>query len=212
MPYAIKEIFYSLQGEGYHAGRPTVFCRFSGCNLWSGLEKHRSKAICTFCDTDFVGVDGTFGKKYASPQSLVAQLRALWPDSTTPPYIVFTGGEPTLQLDEKLIEACKQEGFIMGIETNGTKKVVPGIDWICVSPKPNAPLKQTSGHELKLIFPQKEREMMPHHFTDLDFEHFYLQPMDNTQSQENTQAVVDYCLKHPAWKVSFQLHKTLGLR
>ena len=218
MGYAVKEIFYSLQGEGYHTGRATVFCRFAGCNLWSGQEKHRHKAMCRFCDTDFVGVDGTYGGKYRTAAELAACLRSLFPQSSSPnivPYVVFTGGEPTLQVDETLITACKSLGFEIGIETNGTRIVPPGIDWICVSPKPRCSLVQHSGHELKLIYPQNEEDMAPHHFTGLSFSHWYLQPMavtDRDTEDQYTQQAIQYCQENPQWRLSLQTHKILGVR
>ena len=191
MGCAVKEIFYSLQGEGFHAGRATVFCRFSGCNLWSGLEKHRATAQCRFCDTDFVGTDGTFGGKYKSAQGLAEQLAALWPKEVQEsgiPYVVFTGGEPTLQLDEALIEACHHLGFEVGLETNGTRIVPVGVDWICVSPKPRSVLVQKTGHEFKLIYPQIEADMHPEVFLGigLDFGYWYLQPMAGDSEEEST--------------------------
>ena len=211
MAYAVKEIFLSLQGEGHHAGRVTIFCRFAGCNLWSGLEKHRFKAKCRFCDTDFVGTDGTYGDKYKTAQELAGMLYSLWPQAKDgTPYVVFTGGEPMLQLDKELIEACKKLGFEIGLETNGTKVVVEGVDWICVSPKPRSKLIQKEGHELKLIYPQEESEMAPHHFQNLEFQYFYLQPMDGIEG--SVQQTIDYCLTHPQWKLSLQSHKLLGLR
>lgn len=212
MAYAVKEIFYSIQGEGFHAGRATVFCRFAGCNLWSGLEKHRANAQCRFCDTDFVGTDGTFGGKYPTAKKLVDQLRALWPSETGTPYVVFTGGEPTLQLDEALIEACHIQGFEVGLETNGTRSVPSGVDWICVSPKPRSTLVQKTGHELKLIFPQHEEEMFPSEFMHLKFTHFFLQPMATENEQEHLQVTLNYCLEHPKWKLSLQTHKIVGVR
>ena len=213
MGYAVKEIFFSIQGEGFHTGKPTVFCRFSGCNLWSGLEKHRSKAMCTFCDTDFLGTDGTYGGKYKTAFELANQIKKLWPqNSNNQHYVVFTGGEPTLQLDSELINACRSIGLKIGIETNGTRKVPDGVDWICVSPKPNAAFKQTFGDELKLVYPQKEDSMTPEHFEDLNFKHFFLQPMDNHLLQENTEAAVEYCMHKPQWNLSVQLHKMLQVR
>ena len=212
MGYAVKEIFYSIQGEGFHAGRPTVFCRFPGCNLCSGLEKHRATAQCRFCDTDFVGTDGTFGAKYPTANDLAQQLKSLWPSDSSVPYVVFTGGEPTLQLDEELIQACHAQGFEIGVETNGTRNVPNGIDWICVSPKPRSTLVQTSGHELKLIYPQLEEEMNPSHFTQLNFEHFFVQPMATEKDNEHLQKTLEYCLRHPQWKLSLQTHKIVGVR
>ena len=212
MAYAIKEIFYSIQGEGFHAGRPTVFCRFAGCNLWSGLEKHRATAQCRFCDTDFVGTDGTFGAKYSTALELATQLKSLWPSAQGRPYVVFTGGEPTLQLDDELIQACHFQGFEIGLETNGTRTVPPGVDWVCVSPKPRSVLIQTTGHELKLIYPQPENEMKPDKFVHLEFEQFFLQPMATDVENENLQKTLEYCLDHPQWKLSLQTHKIVGVR
>ena len=211
MAYAVKEIFLSLQGEGHHAGRVTIFCRFTGCNLWSGLEKHRATAKCRFCDTDFVGTDGTYGKKYKTAQELSDLLFSLWPRTGGgKPYVVFTGGEPMLQLDTRLVQACKNLGFEIGLETNGTKPVLEGVDWTCVSPKPRSELIQRTGDELKLVFPQDEPEMAPHHFEELDFRCFYLQPMEGRAN--SIQETVAYCLAHPKWKLSLQSHKFLGLR
>ena len=213
MPYSVKEIFYSLQGEGFHTGRPTIFCRFSGCNLWSGHEKTRSKAICRFCDTDFVGTDGTFGDIYPDAQTLGNQLASLWPThNNIPPYVVFTGGEPTLQLDDALIQACHDQGFVIGIETNGTKAVPSGVDWICVSPKPYPKLVQNHGHEIKLVYPQDEDNMHPSHFEQMDFRYFYLQPKADANTTAHTQQTMEYCLAHPQWRLSLQTHKIVGLR
>jgi 7-carboxy-7-deazaguanine synthase (Cx14CxxC type) len=206
MTYSVKEIFYSLQGEGFHTGRPAVFCRFTGCNLWSGREEDRSKAICQFCDTDFVGADAG---KFNSPQALVEQVAISWP-STEPPFVICTGGEPLLQLDTPLIKAFHQAGFEIAIETNGTLAAPPNIDWICVSPKADAPLVLTSGDELKLVFPQPNA--IPEMFQQLDFKCFYLQPMDSLERQKNTQLAVNYCLAHPQWRLSVQMHKGLGIR
>ena len=213
MSYAVKEIFFSIQGEGFHTGKPTVFCRFSGCNLWSGLEKHRSSAVCQFCDTDFLGTDGTLGGKYRSASELAQSIASLWPpEHDALRYVVFTGGEPTLQLDSELIEACRHLGLSVGIETNGTRPVPEGLDWICVSPKPHSVFKQTFGHELKLVYPQKEAHMTPEYFESLDFEHFFLQPMDGAHLKENTDAAVEYCMHKPQWNLSVQLHKILSVR
>ncbi len=206
MTYSVKEIFYSLQGEGFHTGRPAVFCRFTGCNLWSGREEDRSKAICKFCDTDFIGADAG---KFESPQALVQQVAANWP-STEPPFVVCTGGEPLLQLDTPLIKAFHQAGFEIAIETNGTLAAPPDIDWICVSPKAEAPLVLTSGDELKLVYPQTNAT--PEMFKQLDFKYFYLQPMDGTKRRINTQSAIGYCLAHPQWRLSVQMHKGLGIR
>lgn len=212
--YTLKEIFYTLQGEGYQAGRPAVFCRFSGCNLWTGREQDRAHAVCKFCDTDFVGV-GPDGGKFASPRDLAHQVARLWPADHTrasKPYVVCTGGEPLLQLDTPLIDALHAEGFEVAVETNGTQEAPAGIDWICVSPKANAPLRLVNGNELKLVYPQVEREAQPECFEQLDFRHFSLQPMDGPHLTENTRRAVQYCLSHPRWRLSLQTHKLLGLR
>lgn len=212
MSYAVKEVFFTLQGEGRQAGRPAVFCRFAGCNLWTGREEDRASAVCTFCDTDFVGTDGVGGGKFATAEDLADRIEATWPDdeeSLSQRYVVCTGGEPTLQIDEELIEALHERGFGIAIETNGTRPVPEGIDWICVSPKANAALVQTSGDELKLVYPQPTA--MPERFADLDFEHKLLQPMDGPNRAENTAAAVAYCLEHPRWGLSLQTHKFLGL-
>ena len=210
MSYAVKEIFFSIQGEGFHAGKPTVFCRFTGCNLWSGLEKHRSKAICQFCDTDFIGTNGTLGGKYSTATDLAKQIDSAWPkNSDSQRYVVFTGGEPTLQVDQELIEACKKLDLLVGIETNGTRAVPEGIDWICVSPKADAPLQQLCGDELKLVYPQAKA--LPERFETLEFRHFYLQPMDGVAAAENTRAATSYCLSNPHWSLSLQTHKFLGI-
>lgn len=212
MSYAVKEIFYTLQGEGANAGRPAVFCRFAGCNLWSGREEDRSRAICQFCDTDFVGVDGLGGGKFASAQVLAAAVAATWPHAPTPTVrrlVVCTGGEPLLQLDEMLIAELHRQGFQIAIETNGTLPAPTNIDWVCVSPKAGTQLALESGHELKLIFPQQGAE--PDRFTSLDFQHFFLQPMDGPERAHNTQLAVQYCLDHPQWRLSLQTHKLLGI-
>ena len=212
--YTVKEIFYTLQGEGYHTGRPAVFCRFSGCNLWTGRDHDRDSAVCKFCDTDFVGV-GPDGGRFASASELATRVASLWPtaNSLSPGrYVVCTGGEPLLQLDTALIEAFHAVGFEVAIETNGTLPAPPGIDWICVSPKAAAPLTQVNGHELKLVYPQAEREARPERFEHLAFRYFSLQPMDGPNVQQNTRLAVDYCLTHPKWRLSLQTHKLLGLR
>lgn len=207
--YKVKEVFYTLQGEGAQSGRPAVFLRFTGCNLWSGREEDRSKAICQFCDTDFVGTDGENGGRYLAAE-LAEQVAALWPDPTQGrPYVVCTGGEPLLQLDPPLIEALHAVGFEIAVETNGTLPVPAGVDWICVSPKAGADLVQIRGHELKLVFPQPAA--MPDQFADLDFEYFYLQPMDGPRIDQNTRATLDYCLRHPRWRISLQTHKVLDI-
>ena len=211
MSYAVKEIFYTLQGEGANAGRPAVFCRFAGCNLWTGREQDRANAICTFCDTDFVGTDGVNGGKFASPTALIAAVDAQLPDgvSSRGMLVVCTGGEPLLQLDPPLIDAFHAAGFEIAVETNGTIEAPPGIDWICVSPKAQAPLKQVSGHELKLVFPQDTA--LPERFEALAFEHFFLQPMDGPDREANTVAATAYCLAHPKWHLSLQTHKMIGI-
>lgn len=212
MTYSVKEIFYTLQGEGAQAGRPAVFCRFAGCNLWSGLERQRSSAICAFCDTDFVGTDGTGGGKFKSADALAAAVEQCWPTTANHNrFVVCTGGEPLLQLDAGLIAALHRRGFEIAVETNGTLAAPAGIDWICVSPKGRAPLKQTSGDELKLVYPQIESEAQPERFVDLHFQHRFLQPMDSPQKAENTAAAIDYCLRHPQWKLSLQTHKIIGI-
>ena len=214
MSYAVKEIFLTLQGEGAHAGRAAVFCRFAGCNLWSGREQDRASAICQFCDTDFVGTDGTLGRRYASADELADTIAAQWTGKDTNKdanrYVVLTGGEPMLQLDGPLVDALHARGFAIGVETNGTILPPEGLDWICVSPKAGADLVLRRGHELKLVFPQQAA--MPEAFAGLAFERFSLQPMDGPELIENTARAVDYCLKHPQWRLSVQTHKTLGIR
>lgn len=208
--YSVKEIFYTLQGEGGQTGRPAVFCRFSGCNLWSGREEDRTKAICQFCDTDFRDTDGENGGKYTSTE-LATRIKELWPEETAGhPLVVCTGGEPLLQLDVELIEAIHLNGFEIAVETNGTIPVPGDIDWICVSPKAGAELKQTWGHELKLVYPQKAFD--PLQFVQLDFQHFFLQPMDGPDIKENIQKTIRYCLANPRWRLSLQTHKIIGLR
>ena len=210
MSYAVKEIFLTLQGEGAHAGRAAVFCRFAGCNLWSGREQDRSNAICQFCDTDFVGTDGTLGGRYASADELADTIAAQWTGKDANRYVVLTGGEPMLQLDGPLVDGLHARGFAIGVETNGTILPPKGLDWICVSPKAGADLIVRQGHELKLVFPQERA--MPEEFADLSFERFSLQPMDGPDVIENTARAVEYCLKHPQWRLSLQTHKTLGIR
>lgn len=209
--YSVKEIFYSLQGEGAQSGRASIFCRFTGCNLWSGREQDRESAVCDFCDTDFIGTDGQNGAKFADAEALCAKLKSFWPQqSQHPPYIIFTGGEPALQLDQVLVDACHQQGFEIAIETNGTKPLPKGINWICVSPKADAELVITQGDELKLVYPQKLAP--PEQFVDLDFTHFYLQPLDDSVLRPiHTRDTLNYCLKHPQWKLSLQNHKVLGI-
>ena len=210
MSYAVKEIFLTLQGEGAHAGRAAVFCRFSGCNLWSGREQDRATATCQFCDTDFVGTDGTLGGRYASADELADTIAGQWTGEHGYRYVVLTGGEPLLQVDTDLIDALHARGFTIGLETNGTITPPEGVDWICVSPKAGAELVVRQGHELKLIYPQVDA--MPAAFADLAFERFSLQPMDGPDIAANTERAVDYCLRHPQWRLSLQTHKTLGIR
>lgn len=209
MTYSVKEIFLTLQGEGGQAGKAAVFCRFSGCNLWSGREQDRAKAVCVFCDTDFVGTDGAGGGKFATPEALADAVEAAWTGGAKDRLVVCTGGEPLLQLDPPLIAALHARGFMIAVESNGTIAAPDGIDWVCVSPKADAPLAQTRGQELKLVFPQDKA--MPERFADLDFERFYLQPMDGPDRDRNTQLAVAYCLSHPQWRLSVQTHKYLGL-
>ncbi|HXH02878.1 MAG TPA: 7-carboxy-7-deazaguanine synthase [Candidatus Competibacteraceae bacterium] len=214
MTYSVKEIFYTLQGEGAQSGRPAVFCRFSGCNLWSGREPDRDRAICRFCDTDFVGTDGVSGGKFHDAASLADAVTVHWPANTLPrarPYVVCTGGEPLLQLDAALIEAFHARGFEVAVESNGTLPAPPGLDWICVSPKGRAPLRQLHGDELKLVYPQAEPEAQPERFVHLEFCHFFLQPLDGPARAANTRAAVEYCLRHPQWRISLQTHKLLDI-
>jgi 7-carboxy-7-deazaguanine synthase (Cx14CxxC type) len=208
--YTVKEIFLTLQGEGAHAGRAAVFCRFAGCNLWSGREQDRESAVCQFCDTDFVGTDGTLGGRYASAEALATTIAAQWTGADANRYAVLTGGEPMLQLDAALVEALHARGFSIGVETNGTIAPPDGLDWICVSPKAGADLVLRKGHELKLVYPQAQAA--PEDFAGLAFARFSLQPMDGPDVIENTARAVDYCLKHPQWRLSLQTHKTLGIR
>ena len=209
MSYAVKEIFLTLQGEGGQAGRPAVFCRFAGCNLWSGREQDRAGAACNFCDTDFVGMDGEGGGRFATADDLAAAVEAAWTGGADDRLVVLTGGEPLLQVDAALIAALHSRRFSLALETNGTVAVPQGIDWICVSPKAQAPLAQLSGHELKLVYPQ--RDVDPARFESLAFERFLLQPMDGPARAENTQAAIAYCLAHPRWRLSVQTHKYLGI-
>jgi 7-carboxy-7-deazaguanine synthase len=228
MTYTVKEIFYTLQGEGAQAGRAAVFCRFSGCNLWSGREEDRSRAVCKFCDTDFVGI-GPDGGRFKSAEELADAVDRCWGGGTAPAdsgvglggdagphrnqfrkYVVCTGGEPLLQLDEKLIAALHERDFEVAVETNGTRPAPTSLDWICVSPKAGAPLVQTSGNELKLVFPQDDAP--PGNFEDLDFEHFFLQPMDGPVIGSNTALAIEYCMRHPRWRLSIQTHKLVGVR
>jgi 7-carboxy-7-deazaguanine synthase (Cx14CxxC type) len=208
--YAVKEIFKTLQGEGAQAGRTSVFCRFSGCNLWSGREEDRATAQCRFCDTDFVGMDGTLGGRYDSASSLATTIAETWGESKAHRFVVLTGGEPLLQVDDGLIAALHAQGFEIAIETNGTMEPPAEIDWICVSPKTRDPLKVRQGHELKLVYPQAD--LPPEDFAGLAFERFSLQPMDGADVIENTRRAIAYCLAHPQWQLSTQTHKHLGIR
>lgn len=210
MAYTIKEAFKTLQGEGRHMGRAAVFCRFAGCNLWSGREQDRASAQCRFCDTDFVGTDGEGGGKFATAEALAAHLAALWGEEREERFTVLTGGEPLLQIDPPLVAALHAQGFEIAVETNGTLPAPPGLDWICVSPKAGAPLVQTRGDELKLVYAQEGVD--PAQYEGLDFRHFLLQPMDGPEILRNTKAAVDYCLTHPRWRLSPQTHKMIGVK
>ena len=207
--YAVKEIFLTLQGEGGQAGRAAVFCRFAGCNLWSGREQDRASAVCTFCDTDFVGMNGEGGGRFATPEALADAVEAAWTGGAAERLVVLTGGEPLLQVDEPLIAALHARGFSLALETNGTLAAPPGVDWICVSPKADAEVVQISGQELKLVYPQPG--VYPARFEGLDFERFLLQPMDGPEREANTRAAIAYCLAHPRWRLSVQTHKYLGI-
>ncbi|MEM7661638.1 MAG: 7-carboxy-7-deazaguanine synthase [Pseudomonadota bacterium] len=209
--YSVKEAYYTLQGEGAQTGRAAVFLRFAGCNLWTGLERDRHKAICQFCDTDFVGVDGEGGGKFKTPQTVAEHVQNIWNANATGgvPYVICTGGEPLLQLDDLLIAELHRHGFEIGVETNGTVNAPYGLDWICVSPKANAELVQTSGNEIKLVYPQSLA--MPDRFADMEFEHFFLQPMDGPEIAQNVEAAAQYCMKNPKWRLSLQTHKMIGL-
>lgn len=209
MTYSVKEIFYTLQGEGAQAGRPAVFCRFAGCNLWSGLERDRHTAICQFCDTDFIGTNGIGGGKFATAQTLAQTIAALWPDKAPNRFVVCTGGEPLLQLDTPLIDALHAERFEIAVETNGSIAAPEGIDWLCVSPKAGADLVQCQGDELKLVFPQPA--LMPDSVVKLDFKNRFLQPMDGPTVTENTAQAVAYCKADPRWRLSVQTHKAIGI-
>jgi 7-carboxy-7-deazaguanine synthase len=212
MSYSVKEIYYTLQGEGAQAGRAAVFCRFTGCNLWSGREHDRAAAVCQFCDTDFVGTDGPGGGRFSSAEELARAARSTWtgsPASPARPLVVCTGGEPLLQLDERLVRAFHAEGLEVAVETNGTRPAPAGLDWVCVSPKAGSKLVLRAGDELKLIYPQAGAE--PELFGALDFRHFFLQPMDGPARAQNTQLAVEYCLKHPQWRLSLQGHKLIGI-
>ncbi len=215
MAYAVKELFYTLQGEGAQTGRPAVFCRFAGCNLWTGREQDRSAAVCSFCDTDFIGTDGPGGGKFATADALADAVLAAWPAGKAGrPYVVCTGGEPLLQLDPPAVDALHARGFEIAVETNGTQEPPPGLDWICVSPKAGAPLVLTRGDELKLVYPQREAEAQPARFESLPFRNFFLQPMavaDAEAREANTRAALAYCLAHPRWRLSLQTHKLLGI-
>jgi 7-carboxy-7-deazaguanine synthase (Cx14CxxC type) len=210
MAYAVKEIFKTLQGEGRNAGRAAVFCRFAGCNLWSGREADRATATCQFCDTDFVGTDGSGGGKFETAETLVAAIAAEWGDNSQNRFVVLTGGEPLLQVDALLLDRLHAQKFEIAIETNGTMAAPDGIDWICVSPKAGAPLVQKRGDELKLVFPQDGAA--PRDFEALEFDHFLLQPMDGPDIVRNTAAAIDYCMRHPRWRLSVQTHKAIGIR
>jgi 7-carboxy-7-deazaguanine synthase (Cx14CxxC type) len=210
MSYQVKESYYTLQGEGAQTGRAAIFLRFAGCNLWSGAEKDRARAVCKFCDTDFIGVEGVNGGRFASAGDVAAAVSALWPNAqSSKPYVVCTGGEPLLQLDSALIGALHGQGFELAIESNGTIPAPREIDWICVSPKAEAELVQRSGDELKLVYPQADAP--PERFAALDFKHFFLQPMDSPAREANTRAAAEYCLAHPHWRLSLQTHKLIGL-
>ncbi len=208
--YSVKELFYTLQGEGIHAGRPAVFCRFAGCNLWSGREADRASAVCTFCDTDFVGI-GPDGGRFATAEALAEAVASRWPEAAGGRrFVVCTGGEPLLQLDEPAIVALHARGFEVAVETNGTQPLPRGLDWVCVSPKADAPLVVTGGDELKLVYPQAKA--LPERFEGLDFRHWLLQPMDGPDREATTRAAIEYCLAHPRWRLSVQTHKVIGVR
>ena len=207
--YSVKEMFLSLQGEGAQAGRAMVFLRFAGCNLWSGREEDRASAVCSFCDTDFIGTDGQNGAKFAEAEDVVAAAEMLWTADDGPKWVVATGGEPTLQLDAELVDAFHRAGWLMAIETNGTMPVPPGVDWVCVSPKADAKVVQTAGDELKLVYPQERNR--PEDFASMSFTHRFLQPCDGAELAENTRAAVAYCLAHPEWRLSVQTHKVVGI-
>ncbi|GJE01790.1 7-carboxy-7-deazaguanine synthase [Methylobacterium isbiliense] len=209
MSYAVKEIFHTLQGEGAQAGRSAVFCRFTGCNLWSGREADRAEAVCRFCDTDFVGTDGPGGGRFAQAEALAEAIAAAWGGGASGRYVVFTGGEPLLQLDAPLLAAVRARGFETAVETNGTQEAPEGIDWICVSPKAGAPLRLTRGHELKLVYPQAG--LSPEDVAGLDFRHFWLQPMDGPDRAAHTRAAVAHCLRDARWRLSLQTHKMIGI-
>lgn len=210
MTYTAKEIYYTLQGEGAQTGRPAVLLRFAGCNLWSGRESDRGGAACRFCDTEFRGTDGPGGGRFDTARALAEAARAAWPGGGRP-YVVCTGGEPLLQLDDAAVAALHDTGFEVAVESNGTREAPTGIDWLCVSPKGNAPVVQRSGDELKLVYPQPEPEAQPDRFSELAFRHFFLQPLDDPDRDANTRAAIEYCLRHPRWRLSLQTHKYLGL-
>ncbi|MES2281050.1 MAG: 7-carboxy-7-deazaguanine synthase [Pseudomonadota bacterium] len=211
MTYQVKEIFYTLQGEGANAGRPAVFCRFAGCNLWTGREQDRATAVCQFCDTDFVGTDGTLGGKFRDAEELAGRIESQWPQGDTANrFVVMTGGEPLLQVDDALIAALHGRGFQIAVETNGSIAAPEGIDWICVSPKAGAPWVQREGHELKLVWPQASFDLAE--LEAAQFEHRYLQPMDNVLRADNTEACIQLCMQRPAWRLSLQTHKITGIR
>jgi len=213
MTYTVKEIYYTLQGEGARTGKPAVLLRFAGCNLWSGREQHRADAICRFCDTEFVGSDGPGGGKFETAAELADAVAAKWPvdDRSARRYVVCTGGEPLLQLDTAAIDGLHAAEFEIAVESNGTIEAPAGIDWLCISPKGCAPVSQRCGNELKLVFPQPEREAQPDQFDDLDFDYFFLQPLDDADLEANTRAAVKFCLRHPQWQLSLQTHKILGI-
>ncbi len=213
MTYSVREIYYTLQGEGVQTGRAAVFLRFAGCNLWSGRESHRADAVCRFCDTNFVGTDGPGGGKFESAEALAAAVRDAWPDASTSDkrFVVCTGGEPLLQLDEAAVDALHRLGFEVAVESNGTLPAPDGIDWLCISPKGRAPVVQTEGDELKLVYPQEEPEAQPVNFEGMHFDYFSLQPLDDENRAENTARAVNYCREHPKWRLSLQTHKILGI-
>ena len=210
MTYSVKEIFYTLQGEGANAGRPAVFCRFAGCNLWTGREEDRADAVCKFCDTDFVGTDGEGGGKFKTAELLADEIEKHWGDTPSHRFVVLTGGEPLLQVDPALVAALHARLFTIAVETNGTVEPPPGLDWVCVSPKADSQVVITEGDELKLVFPQDGVD--PERFADLQFTHFFLQPMDNLLQATNQRLAMDYCLAHPQWKLGLQTHKILDIR
>jgi 7-carboxy-7-deazaguanine synthase len=209
--YSAKEIFYTLQGEGFHTGRPAVFCRFAGCNLWSGREHDRAAAACNFCDTEFVGTDGVGGGRFDSARELADAIAGYWPaNASRGRFVVFTGGEPLLQIDRALLNCVHKLGFVVAVETNGTIAALDDIDWVCVSPKGRNALRQQSGNELKLVYPQPDAA--PESFSELAFDHYFLQPMDGPRLRENTLAAIEYCLRNPQWRLSLQTHKVTGIR